>query len=99
MEAECIKDAGKLTGKIISCGGGIIKREENFYSLKQNGKIILIKRDIKNLATEGRPLSSSLDALLEMEKERMPLYDAFKDITIENSGDLNEFKNKLIAEF
>ncbi len=97
LEAECIKDIGKLTGKIISCGGGIVKREENFYSLKQNGKIILIKRDINNLATDGRPLSSSIDALLKMEKERMPLYEALKDITIENNDDLSSFKEKLIA--
>lgn len=97
IETECIKDAGKLTGKIISCGGGIVKREENFYPLKQNGKIIFIKRDLKNLATEGRPLSSSPDALLEMEKERMPLYEALKDITIENNKDFSSFKEKLIA--
>lgn len=97
IEAECVRDIGKLTGKIISCGGGIVKREENFYSLKQNGKIIYIKRDIKSLATDGRPLSSSLDALLKMEKERTPLYEALKDITIENNGDLSSFKDKLIA--
>ncbi len=97
IESECIRDAGKLTGKIISCGGGIVKREENFYHLKQNGKILFIKRDLKSLATDGRPLSSSFDALLKMEKERIPLYEALKDITIENNDDLSSFKEKLIA--
>ena len=96
IEAECVREAGKLTGKIISCGGGIVKREENFYSLKQNGKIIFIKRDLKSLATEGRPLSSSLDALLKMEKERTPLYEAFCDLKIENNCDINMFKKNLI---
>ena len=95
LETECAKEAGKLTGKIISCGGGIIKRAENLYNLAQNGKICWIKRDLENLATDGRPLSSGYEALVKMEKERTPKYQAFADEIIENNGDLASFYEAL----
>ena len=97
IETECVKEAGKQTGKIISCGGGVVKRKENFYHLKQNGKIFFINRSINKLETVDRPLSKDMAALLKIEKERTPLYEALKDITIENNGDLSSFKDKLIA--
>ena len=95
LESECACDAGKQTGKIISCGGGIIKREENLYPLAQNGKIVWIKRDLNSLATNGRPLSKDIEALQKMEKERTPLYEAFSDISIENNGDEESLYEKL----
>lgn len=95
LETECVKEAGRLTGKIISCGGGIIKREENLYHLAQNGKICWIKRDLKNLKTEGRPLSSDYEALVRMEQERTPKYQAFADRIIENTQDLDSFYEEL----
>ena len=95
LETECAKEAGRLTGKVISCGGGIIKRAENLYNLAQNGKIYWIKRDLKNLATDGRPLSSDYEALIKMEKERTPKYQAFADMIIENNGDLSSFYEHL----
>ena len=56
-----------------------------------------INRNINKLETVDRPLSKDMAALLKMEKERTPLYEALKDITIENNGDLSSFKDKLIA--
>lgn len=95
LETECAKEAGKQTGKIISCGGGIIKRKENLYPLAQNAKICWIKRDLSALATDGRPLSKDINALIQMEKERMPKYEAFKDLCIENNSDLDTFYKNL----
>lgn len=95
LEAKCAKEAGSLTGKVISCGGGIIKKDENLYHLAQNGKIYWIKRDLKNLATDGRPLSSDYEALVKMEEERIPKYQTFADEIIENSSDLDSFYEEL----
>ena len=95
LETECVKEAGKLTGKIISCGGGVIKRDENLYHLAQNGKICWIKRDLNKLETKERPLSVDFEALLKMEKERMPQYQCFADVTIENDGNLSLFYDNL----
>lgn len=95
LETECAVEVGKKTGKIISCGGGIIKCNENLYHLAQNGKIILIKRNLEDLAKEGRPLSKDMAALKKMERERTPLYESFADYVIENNSDLYSLHKKI----
>ena len=37
-------------------------------------------------ATAGRPLSKGREALLEMEKERFPLYERAADLIVENTA-------------
>jgi hypothetical protein len=54
-------------------------------ALKQNGKVMLIRRPVKFLATSGRPLSKDLDTLLAMEEARMPIYSSIADIEFDNT--------------
>ncbi len=88
-ESEVAKIAGKMSGKVISTGGGIVTREENLDALCQNGKIFFIKRDISLLSRDGRPLSQGAD-LEEMYRERLPKYLSFSDFTVENSSTVTE---------
>lgn len=60
--------AGKLSGKVISTGGGVVVNDDNFDALKQNGMIIFLNRSTSYLPTDGRPLSQSND-LNEMLKK------------------------------
>lgn len=83
-EALIAKEVGKKSGVIISTGGGIVKNPENVKNLKQNGKIVLIERDMNLLSTEGRPLSKDLETLKKMYVERLPLYEAAADIRLTN---------------
>lgn len=89
--------AGKFTGAVISTGGGIVTVEENFAALSQNGIIVYIKRGLYKLSTAGRPLSSAkpLEALFA---ERKPLYEAWRDIEVENDGSVDDAVDKIIAE-
>lgn len=73
--------AGRSGGKIISTGGGVVTREENYAPLHQNGKIVFIHRAIKDLATFDRPLSKDLEQLY---KTRLPMYRAFCDVEVSN---------------
>ena len=68
---------------IIATGGGAVTREENYEQLHQNGIIVWIKRDIGELATEGRPLSQN-DNLQNMYKVREPMYRRFADFETDN---------------
>ncbi len=71
--------------QLLSCGGGVIKRPENLRALRQNGVVLFIDRPLEDLAVGGgRPLSSSTDALKEMEAQRRPLYLAAADAVIPN---------------
>ena len=85
------------TGLILSCGGGIIKREENMIALRQNGIIIYIKRDLDLLiADDTRPLSSSKEAVLKLYEERKSLYEGYSDYIIENNGTIEEVVQKIV---
>lgn len=87
-------------GQVISCGGGIIKREENMERLRQNGVVFHLTRDVeKLLVDEKRPLSSSREKLLQMEKERTPLYEAYRDAVIQNDGTPEEAAEKIREGF
>ena len=72
--------------RLLSCGGGIIKRPENLRLLRQNGVILFLDRPLDSLVVGGgRPLSSSPEALRAMEAERRPLYLAAADAVIPNN--------------
>lgn len=84
LETKALAEATATSGAVVATGGGIVKRPENHSLLKQNGRVILVERSLKELATGGRPLSSSGEALEKLYKERQPLYLALADVTVEN---------------
>ena len=84
-ETEQTARFAKEGRQVLSCGGGVIKRPENLRALRQNGVVLFIDRPLEDLAVGGgRPLSSSIDALKEMEAQRRPLYLAAADAVIPN---------------
>lgn len=95
LEADVLKEAFEGVGKIISTGGGSVFREENRRAMLSNSVIIHVKRGVEKLSQEGRPLSSSVERLKEMERERMPIYCDLADFSIDNNGDIQDAFNKL----
>ena len=88
-ESRVAADVGKMSGRIISTGGGIITQEVNLDSLRQNGTVFFIRRDLSELSRDGRPLSQGAD-LETMYKKRHPLYLTFADFTVDNSTTVEE---------
>ncbi len=97
-ESKIAAEVGKMSGKIISCGGGIVTREKNLDPLRQNGKIFFIKRDISLLSRDGRPLSVGAD-LEEMYKNRLPMYLKFADFEVENSASPEDCAKAIIEKY
>ena len=85
VESEVLKDVGKLTGKVIATGGGIVKNTDNYFPLKCNGKIFWLNRDIEALATDNRPLSKDIQTVKKLYEERKDKYMAFSDFIIDNN--------------
>lgn len=85
MESAVLLDLGKQSGLVIATGGGCVTRPENYPSLHRNGTIVWLKRPIADLPTEGRPLSKA-GHLEEMYRKRAPMYEAFSDFSVENTG-------------
>ena len=89
VETAVARDFGKLSGKILSTGGGIVTRPENYELLHQNGQIVFLSRELSLLPKKGRPISMSSD-LQELYQKRKPMYEAFRDVTVDNSGTLDD---------
>ncbi len=85
LETEAVRTAGRMSRAVIATGGGAVTRARNLAPLSQNGKLIFIRRDLDKLPTDGRPLSQT-NSLAEMYARRLPLYEAFADITVDNNG-------------
>lgn len=98
FEREVAQEAGKLSGKIILTGGGVVKDHRNYAPLHQNGRIYHLMRDLDILPTDGRPLSQGAD-LHAMWAERAPMYASFRDVTIENSGTIEETAAEIWRDF
>lgn len=94
LEAEVIADVCKKSRVVISTGGGAVLRPENVRAMRQNGKVIMISRDLSALSTAGRPLSSSRQALDDMWEIRRPIYLAAADIVIENNSTQKDAVNR-----
>lgn len=82
-ETEAVRLVGKDKGKIIATGGGAILRPENRIALRENSTVIFLKAPIEALATDGRPLSESEQALRKMYERRLPLYLETADFAVE----------------
>lgn len=98
LEWEKTAEVGALSGKIIATGGGVVKDEKNYASLHQNGRIYHILRDVEKLSKTGRPLSQSAN-LFEMARERMPLYERFRDAAAENDLSAEETAMRIWRDF
>ena len=51
--------------------------------MRQNSKVIFLRRDVSLLPVEGRPVSQAND-LQELYRRRLPLYEAVCDMEVEN---------------
>ena len=97
LEHEAAEEAGKQSGIIISTGGGIVTRQENYDALHQNGTIFWIERPLDDLPVEGRPLSN-IQTLGSMYQKRAPMYRAFSDRIIWNTASVGKAVEAILEE-
>ena len=78
IETAVLADVSRHPHAVIATGGGTVTREENYPLLRQNSRIVWLKRDISELSTEDRPISQA-GRLEELYRVRKPMYEAFAD--------------------
>lgn len=85
LECAVAQELGQMTGAVISTGGGIVNREENYYSLAENGRLVFLNKSPEDLPTIGRPVSQAIgvERLYEM---RLPMYRSWADEEIAIDG-------------
>ena len=94
-ETAVLKELGRRSGLVIATGGGCVTRPENKFLLRQNGKLIWVRRPVSVLPTQGRPLSQKGN-LEDMERVRMPMYADFADFVIDNTETHEEALQKMM---
>ena len=85
LEHEVIQEISSMSGSVISCGGGVVVTPSNYQLLRQNSKLVYLTRPLDQLALAGRPLSQSI-GIQELAAKRLPLYEAWADVTFSCLG-------------
>ena len=85
VETDIAKTEGSRTGCVIATGGGVVTRPENLDLLRQNGRIVYIRRDLADLSSEGRPISAA-NRTEELFRQRREAYESWSDFEVENTG-------------
>lgn len=86
-EIKTLKETTKY--QIISTGGGIVEKQENYQTMKTNGVIIYLhtsfKEIVKRLGKDAnRPLwNKSMKDKENLYKKRIPLYKEFSDYIVQ----------------
>ena len=89
LETEVLHELGRKSGCIISCGGGVVTKPENYRLLHQNSTIVRLDRNIDLLETSNRPLSER-DGVQALFEKRDPLYKRWADVDISNNATKEE---------
>ena len=98
VETQVLSELGKQSGLIIATGGGCVTQARNLNLLRQNGKLIFLKRDLNLLPKAGRPLSQA-NSLEKMYEVRLPLYRTFADAEVENMGKIEACAAKILEVY
>lgn len=96
LETEALQEISQESGKIISCGGGAVLRDENVEILKGGGVIILLTATPETIFDRvkdhtHRPILNndmSLGHVKELMEKREPRYQSVADVII--SVDAND---------
>ena len=85
VETGIAKAEGAHTGRVIATGGGVVTRNENLDLLRQNGRIVYIKRSLEKLSSDGRPISAA-NKIEDLFSKRKAAYESWSDFEVDNTG-------------
>ena len=88
--------------RVIATGGGIVKRDENYYIAKE-GIVVFIDRPLDDIMADikidDRPLlADGRERLLKLYNERYDKYLKWADIHIKGTNTIEEVIDKIIDE-
>lgn len=85
IETAVLRDVSKESGCVIATGGGVVTREENLPLLGQNSVTVLLRRNVEDLPSDGRPMSQK-HGVAALYERRRPLYEAWGEYTFDCVG-------------
>lgn len=97
-ETKVIRRLSDKQGVVISLGGGSVLSIENEFLLKKNGIVICLKRRLKYLSTESRPLSEA-KGVKKLYKERKRRYFESADIKVINGRSAKKTVKEIVRKY
>lgn len=91
-EQLLVEELSVLDNSVIDCGGGVVTREINCKNLKKNSFIVWLNASPDSIALRighdaNRPslsgTKSNTDEIIDILKQRIPLYAATADCTVQ----------------
>ena len=80
--------------KVVSCGGGVVLRDENVQAMKKSGQVVLLNAKPETILErvkddDNRPLlwgNKNVQFIHDMMEKRQPKYEAAADLVIHTDG-------------
>ena len=90
LESDLLKKIQAGSNQVISCGGGVVLREQNVAEMKKNGKIVLLTAKPENIlrrvignddrpVLKGRKTVKDISELMEARREK---YESAADVIV-----------------
>lgn len=94
LESNTLIELQKRKQTIVSCGGGVVMREENADHMKKNGRVVLLTASPETIYervkdSDERPIlnnNMSVDFISGLMDKRRTRYEAVADVTIGTDG-------------
>lgn len=103
IESQLVRRLGEEEAAVVSCGGGVVVREENVFNMKKNGVIVFltatpetIYERVKN--SKERPIlngNMNVEYIKGLMEKREPLYKNAADLVIATD---QKTKDEIICE-
>ena len=93
-ETELCLSLAEPAGKIISCGGGVVMRQQNVQALRRGGVIVLLTARPETILkrvgeNDDRPLlrgRKTVEGVQQLLDSRLPAYRAAADLCVATDG-------------
>lgn len=94
VETNLLIEIQVQENKVVSCGGGVVLREQNVTEMKKSGQIVLLTAKPETILErvkddDSRPLlhgNKNVAFISEMLEKRRPKYEGAADIVIQTDG-------------
>lgn len=107
VETETLIEIQKENDLIVSCGGGIVVKEENVAHMKENGVIVLLTANPETIYervrySKDRPIlngNMNVDFIKELMEKRREIYLSVADIIVKTDNkSITQICNEIIEK-
>ena len=94
LETELLVEIGDGSNQVVSCGGGVVLRQDNVVKMKQSGHIVLLTANAETILArvskdDNRPIlkgKKTIQDISELMEKRRQKYEMAADIVVETDG-------------